>query len=128
MKKIVAEKRIEYGNILLNKSFLFAARSIRLYKLLISRDKSLYPLFTQLLRSSTSIGANISEAQSAPSKKDFVNKLNIALKESQETDYWLKLLKESESLSGAEFESISNDCIELIKLLTSIIKKSKQTL
>lgn len=128
MKKIVAEQRIEYGNILLNKSFQFAARSIRLYKLLISRDKSLYPLFTQLLKSSTSIGANISEAQSAPSKKDFVNKLNIALKESQETDYWLKLLLASESLSEAEFESISNDCIELIKLLTSIIKKSKQTL
>ncbi len=85
MKKIVAEQRIEYGNILLNKSFQFAVRSIRLYKILISRDKTLYPLYTQLLRSSTSIGTNISEAQSAPSKKDFINKLNISLKESQET-------------------------------------------
>lgn len=128
MKKIVAEQRIEYGNILLNKSFQFAVRSIRLYKILISRDKTLYPLYTQLLRSSTSIGANISEAQSAPSKKDFVNKLNISLKESQETEYWLKLLKESDLLSINEYVSISNDCIELIKLLISIIKKSKQTL
>lgn len=61
-------------------------------------------------------------------KKDFINKLNIALKESQETEYWLKLLKESELLKINEFNSISNDCIELIKLLTSKIKKSKQSL
>lgn len=128
MKKIVAEQKIEYGNTLLNKSFQFAVRSIRLYKILTSRDKTFSPLYIQLLKSSTSIGANISEAQSAPSKKDFVNKLNIALKESQETEYWLKLLKESDLLTLNEFESISNDCIELIKLLISIIKKSKQTL
>lgn len=82
MKKIVAEQRIEYGNTLVNKNFQFAVRSIRLYKILISRDKTLYPLYTKLLRSSTSIGANISEAQSAPSKKDFINKLKIALNES----------------------------------------------
>lgn len=128
MKKIVAEQKIEYGNTLLNKSFQFAVRSIRLYKILTSRDKTFSPLYIQLLKSSTSIGANISEAQSAPSKKDFINKLNIALKESQETEYWLKLLKESDLLSLNEFDSISNDCIELIKLLISIIKKSKQTL
>jgi len=128
MKKIVAEQKIEYRNTLLNKSFQFAVRSIRLYKTLTSRDKTFSPLYIQLLKSSTSIGANISEAQSAPSKKDFVNKLNIALKESQETEYWIKLLKESDLLTLNEFESISNDCIELIKLLISIIKKSKQTL
>lgn len=92
MKKIVTEQKIEYGNALLNKSFQFAIRSIRLYKILISRDKSFSPLYIQLLKSSTSIGANISEAQSAPSQKDFINRLNIALKESQETEYWLKLL------------------------------------
>jgi four helix bundle protein len=128
MNSFAAEKQIEYGNILINKSFLFGVRSIKLYKILISRDHSLNSIYNQLLRCSTSIGANIFESQSAPSKKDFINKLNISLKEAKETDYWLKLLKESNLLNDNEFQSISKDCIELIKLLTSIIKKSKENL
>lgn len=125
---LVNEKNGEYGNLILNKSFQFAVRIIKFYKILIERDSKYYPLFKQLLRSGTSIGANISEAQSAPTKKDFVNKLNIGLKESQETKYWIELLKETELINEKEYESILNDCIELIKLLTKIIKTSKEHL
>ncbi|MFZ5946684.1 MAG: four helix bundle protein [Stygiobacter sp.] len=124
----VKEGTTSYSNSVLSKSFQFSIRVIKLYKLLTERDKSLYPIFKQFLKSGTSIGANINEAQSAPSKKDFINKLNISLKESKETKYWLDLLKESDMLSEKEFNSISSDCIELIKLLTSIIKTSKQNI
>jgi four helix bundle protein len=79
-----------------------------------------------LLRAGTSIGANVSEAQSAFTKKDFINKLGISLKESKEAEYWLKLLKESDVISEKEFQSLINDCEEIIKLLTSIIKTSKE--
>lgn len=72
------------------------------------------------------MGANVSEAQSAFTKKDFINKLGISLKESRETEYWLKLLKESEVISEKEFKSLFYDCEELSKLLTSIIKSSKE--
>jgi four helix bundle protein len=108
MKKIMTEQRIEYGNILLNKSFQSAIRSVLFHTLLISRDKSLYPLYTQL-KSATLMLANISEAQNSLSKNDFISKLNIALKESQETYYRLRSLKDSESLTKVEFAVISND-------------------
>jgi four helix bundle protein len=79
----------------------------------------------QLLRSGTSIGANVAESQEASSKKDFINKLSIALKEARETDYWLKLLKKSLLINEKEFISLIKDCDELIRLLVSIIKKLK---
>lgn len=80
----------------------------------------------QLLRAGTSIGANIAEAEQAQSRADFTSKLNIALKEVAETDYWLRLLKETDYLSYSEFISIHNDCIELKKILIAIIKKTKE--
>lgn len=117
-----------FENVLLNKSFIFAARSVKLYKLLGNRDSLCSPIYRQFLRSSTSIGANSNEAQSASSRKDFINKLNIALKESRETEYWIRLLKETEILTTIEYQSILNDCQELIKLLTSIIISTKRGL
>ena len=83
------------------------------------------PLLNQILRSGTSIGANISEAQSAFTRKDFINKLGISLKEAKETEYWLKIMNGAEILPDKEFESLKADCEELLKLLTSIIKNSK---
>ena len=81
----------------------------------------------QVLRSGTSIGSNIIEAQQAQSKADFISKLNIALKEAAETNYWLRVLYDSEYLNAREFFSIHNDCKEIIKILTAIIKTAKTT-
>lgn len=82
--------------------------------------------YIQLLKSATSIGSNINEAQSAFTKKDFINKLGISLKESRETEYWLKLFCASDLINEKEFKSLYNDCIEITKLLTTIIKNSKE--
>ena len=78
-----------------------------------------------MIRAGTSIGANIAEAQFACSRKDFLNKHYIALKEAAETDYWLRLLQASDYLSDAEFSSIHSDCRELEKMLTAIVKTAK---
>ena len=83
-------------------------------------------LINQVLRSGTSIGANVSESQQAQSRPDFTNKLNIALKEAYETDYWLRLLHETQFLTSDEFQSIIADCRELERLLISIVKTSKE--
>ena len=107
------------------KSFHFAVRIVKLCKHLRGTKKE-YTLSKQLLRSGTSIGANVTEAQQAQSRPDFISKLNIALKEAVETDYWLRLLQATDYLSEAEFASIHSDCRELEKLLTAIIKSSKQ--
>lgn len=109
-------------NPIVNKSFDFSVRIVKLYKYLIKRDKDLISLYDQILRSGTSIGANVSESQAAASKADFRNKLRISLKEAYETEFWLKLFFKSEILDKKEFESLLKDCLELIKLLTSIIK------
>ena len=106
------------------KSFQFSVRVVKLCKHL-REDKKEYILSKQLLRSGTSIGANVAEAQQAQSRADFVAKLNIALKEAAETDYWLRLMCATETLSETEFESIVKDCKELEKMLTAIIKSSK---
>ncbi len=98
---------------------------MKLFKYLIQKDKSLESLYIQLLKSGTSIGANISEAQSAPSKKDFSNKLLISLKEGRETDYWLTVFYKTNIISQLEFESLFKDCDELERLLTSSIKTVK---
>ncbi len=108
-----------------NKSFRFAVRIVNLCKVLRSNRKE-FILSNQLLRSGTSIGANISEAQQAQSRADFTSKLNIALKEATETEYWLRLLVATDYLNDSEFNSIVQDCDELIKILVSSIKTIKQ--
>ena len=109
------------------KSYRFALRCIELYKFL-TVDKKEFILSKQLLRSGTAIGALIKEAEHAQSKADFLNKMNIALKEANETEYWLMLLKDSRYLSEKEFDSIHKDCDELIRLLVSIVKTTKEKL
>ena len=122
---LVCEEVLKYGNPIAEKSFNFSVRIVKCFKELSKRDSSLLSLYNQLLRSGTSIGANVAEAQHSPSKKDFIHKLNISLKEAQETSYWLRLLNKIEVLNQSEYLSIQEDCIEIIKLLTSIIKKAK---
>ena len=112
---------MKQGNLVKDKSFAFAIRAVKLYKILCDERKE-YVLSKQLLRSGTSIGANISEAQYASSRKDFLNKLYIALKESAETLYWLELLYSCDYVSSPEYKSLYQDCEELRKLLSSITK------
>jgi len=114
-------------NVLVDKSFKFAVRVVKLYKYLCD-DKKEYILSKQLLRSGTSIGANINEAQEAQSKNDFISKLSISLKEARESKYWIELLKETKYLTEKEADSIIEDLIEILKLLTSIIKSTKHNL
>ncbi|MDR0604865.1 MAG: four helix bundle protein [Bacteroidales bacterium] len=111
-------------NILSPKSYRFALEIISLYKCL-SSEKREFILSKQLLRSGTSIGALVREAEHAQSKADFLNKINIALKEANETEYWLLLLKDTDYLTEREFETIHKDSIELIKILASIVKTTK---
>ncbi len=110
-----------------NKSFAFAVRIVNLYKYLCY-CKQEYVLSKQVLRSGTAIGALVREAEQAESKADFIHKLAIALKEAKETEYWILLLGETDYLTPKQSESILNDLTELLKLLTSIIKKTKQQL
>ena len=114
-------------NIVMDKSYAFALRIIKLYKYLLT-DKKEYVLSKQMLRSGTAIGALIKESEHAQSKVDFINKMSIALKEANETSYWLQLLKDSEYISQIEFDSIFSDSEELVKLLVSIVKSSKKSL
>lgn len=115
------------NSIVKEKSFVFAVGIVKLYQH-ISENKKEFILSKQLVRSGTSIGANISEALQAASKRDFVNKMNISLKEAQETEYWLRLLHETHYLSEKEFQSLYQDSVELIKMLTSIVKTSRTNL
>jgi four helix bundle protein len=112
-------------NITLNKSKTFAVRVVRLYQFL-TETKREYVLSKQLLRSGTSIGANVREAHNSQSKKEFIAKMNIALKEAAESEYWLELLHETDYLSDTEFSSIMRDCGEMNRLLISIIKTSNK--
>ena len=112
-------------DILLGKSMNFAVRVVNLYKYL-GREKTEKILSKQLLRSGTSIGANVREAVYAQSRKDFMSKMSIALKETSETEYWLELLFKTEYLTSEQYESIKADCSEVAKLLTAIIKTLKQ--
>ena len=107
------------------KSFRFAIRIVNLYKYL-RKEKKEFVLSKQMLRSGTSIGANVAESQQAQSRADFLAKLNIALKEAAETDYWLRLLHATDYMSDAEFHSVHDDCTELEKMLTAIIKSTKK--
>ena len=112
-------------NIIKNKSFDFALRIVKLYQYL-SEQKKEFVLSKQLLRSGTSIGANIREADQAESKADFIHKLSISLKEANESEYWIELLYKSGYMEETHFISIQTDLKELLKLLTSIIKSSKK--
>ena len=112
-------------NIIEKKSFDFAIRIVKLYKYLCNNKKE-YVLSKQVLRSGTSIGANVAEAQQAQSKADFISKLSIALKETTETKYWLRLLNATNYLNQSEIKSILDDCIKIEKILTSILRSSKE--
>jgi len=113
-------------NVVATKSYAFALRTINLYKWLTSEKKE-FVLSKQVLRSGTAIGALIKEAEHAQSRADFLHKMNIALKEANETEYWLMLLKDSSFLPTIEFNSIHSDCSELIRLLISIVKTVKNS-
>ena len=112
-------------NLVRDKSFAFAIRMVKLYKILCEERKE-YVLSKQMMRSGTAIGALVRESEHAQSKADFINKLSIALKEANETEYWLMLLNQTDYLSETEFNSIINDCRELLKLLISIVKTTKE--
>ena len=107
------------------KSFEFAVRIVNLCKIL-RHERREYTLSKQLLRSGTSIGANISEAQHAQSRADFLSKMNISLKETTETRYWLRLLEATEYLTKTEFSSIDRDCAELEKILVASVITKKE--
>lgn len=113
-------------NVCVEKSFSFAVRIVNLYKYMKDTHKE-YVLSKQILRSGTSIGANVSEAQRGQSRADFAAKMNIALKEANETAYWLKLLRETSYLTGEQYDSLYADIDELISLLTAICRSSSQS-
>ena len=110
-------------NVIETKSFEFAVRTVNLYKHLTDNKKE-FVLSKQLLRSGTSIGANVTEAQKGQSKADFNVKMNIALKEANESEYWIRLLYRTEYLTKEEFNSIEKDIKEIIAILVSICKKT----
>ncbi|MBQ9523605.1 MAG: four helix bundle protein [Bacteroidaceae bacterium] len=105
----------------------FALRIIKFYKYL-NEEKGVKVLSKQVLRSGTSIGANVRESVNAQSKMDFINKLSIALKEANETAYWLELLHETEIIDEKQFESIYDNCCKLTATLTKIIKSTKSNI
>jgi four helix bundle protein len=118
---------MNYGNIILDKSFYFAIEIVKATKN-IQKDQREFILSKQLLKSGTSIGANVCEAHNAESKKDFIHKMGIAQKECDETKYWLELLSKTQYLSSEMFETLHNPASELLKILRSIIISSKKNL
>jgi len=114
-------------NIVKTKSFAFAVRVVKLYQFL-SEQKKEFVLSKQLLRSGTSVGAMVREAEHAETKNDFKHKMGIAQKEINESIYWLELLKETGYLTNEQFESINSDAVEIIKLITAIIKTTKTSI
>lgn len=115
---------MQNGNVMEELSIKFALRIIKLYKYLIE-EKNEHVMSKQVYRRGTSIGANIAESKTAQSDADFISKLSIALKEANETKYWLVLLHESETISDEEYKSIENDINTIIGSLIIIIKKKK---
>ena len=113
------------NSIVLDKAMEFAVRIVKLYKYLCD-DKKEFVMSKQLLRSGTSIGANLSEAKYAQSTNDFIAKSSISLKETAETLYWLELLFKTDYLTEEQYKSINTDATEIVKMLTSIIKTTKQ--
>ena len=122
-----SENHILKFNTIEVKSYDFAIRIINLHKYL-NRQKEIHSLSNQMLRSGTAIGALIQEAVHAQSKADFLNKMNVSLKEANETMYWIRLLHSTHYLKDNEFASIHKDCEEIVKLLASIVKTTKASL
>ena len=112
-------------NVLQEKSLQFAARIVKLHRYLC-KEKHEATISKQIIRSGTSIGANINEATYGVSKADFVAKLHIALKETAETEYWLRLLLLSDYLTKVESESLINDCLEIKRILVATLKTAKE--
>ena len=113
------------NNVLLEKALLFAARIVKLYKYL-STEKDEIVISKQIIRSATSIGANANEAVFGISKADFIAKLHISLKETAETEYWIKLLCLSDYITEKEKDSLIGDCLEIKKILISTINTAKE--
>ena len=126
MRNLVGDGHMKKENIVVDKSKAFAIRIVKLYKYLCD-EKHEYVLSRQVLKSGTSIGANIKEAIRGQTKADFYAKMNIALKEASETEYWLELLSEGEFIDVKAFESIYEECQELLRLLMAITKSQKKT-
>ncbi len=110
-----------------NKSKAFAIQIIGLFKQLVEKEKE-FVLSKQMLRSGTAIGALIREAEHGQSKADFLNKMNVALKEANETTYWLELLHETDYISELEFNDVNSKCLEILKILITIVKTTKASL
>ena len=119
-------KGAKHKSIVGEKSYSFALEMIKLERSL--RTKHEYILSNQIVRSGTSIGANVNEAQSAESKRDFVHKMNIALKEARETKYWLNLIHDSDQMGNLNFEKLEERCDEIIRMLTSIINTTRENI
>ena len=115
------------NNVVMDKSFEFAVKIVKLVKFIQDQKKE-YMLTKQLIKSGTGIGANIREGNTAESKADFIHKLSIAQKECSETIYWLELMKETEYIAEVQFSSVQSDAVELIKLLTTILKSTKSNI
>lgn len=116
---------MERQSIVGEKSLAFAKRVAKCYRFLLDKKKETI-LSKQILRSGTSIGANIREGLFAQSRKDFISKMNIALKEAGETDYWIEIFYSADYLTEMEFKSLKNDNDELIRMLSSIVKTTKE--
>ena len=115
------------NNLIVEKSYAFALRIVGLYKFL-AEDKKEFVMSKQVLRSGTSIGANVEEAVGAQSKKDFLAKMWIAYKETRETRFWLKLLRDSKYITKQQSESLLDDCEEIAKIIGKIISTTKKSL
>jgi len=118
---------MERENIIKEKSYKFALRIVKLYKFLVETKKE-FVLSKQILRSGTSIGANIEEGIGSSSKKDFINKMCIAHKEAREVHYWIRLLKDSDYLDTKLAESLITDCDEILKITGKIISTSRKSI
>ena len=116
---------MKIDNVIVDKSKAFAIRIIKMYQYLI-REKKEYILSKQIIRSGTSIGANVKEASHAYSKPDFYTKIGIALKEASETEYWLELLHATGYLTNMQFDSMCTDCQEVLKILMAISRTNKK--
>ena len=111
-------------NLLIDKSIAFASRIIKLHQYLIKKKETV--ISKRIVRSGTSIGANINEANYGQSKSDFISKMHIALKETAETEYWLKLLTMSEYITEEMGKSLLNDCLEIKRILVASINTAKE--
>jgi four helix bundle protein len=112
-------------NIVLDKSYSFSVRIVRLYQYLCNKKKE-HNLSKQILRSGTSVGANVEEAIGGVSRKDFLNKLSIAYKEIRETGFWLRILKDTEYINQVMYDSLYKDCDEVTRIIFSIIRTTRE--